>query len=120
MVPAKADLAVARRYIGLVTDRKLAATADQYIAIVLPGRMFKTAFAQRGLAPVMLSRTIGASVTPTSALVPRNLTAAIAASLLACRTPHDEEREGYDHDGERYAQSEQVELAGPRDGLTKE
>jgi hypothetical protein len=37
MVPAKADLAMAPRYIGLVTDRKLAATADHYIAIVLPG-----------------------------------------------------------------------------------
>ena len=30
-------------------------TADQYIAIVLPERMFKTAFRKRGLAPVVLS-----------------------------------------------------------------
>jgi NhaC family Na+:H+ antiporter len=45
-------------------------TADQFIAIVLPGRMFKSAFAQRGLSPLVLSRTIGASGTPTGALVP--------------------------------------------------
>ncbi|MDG4561250.1 MAG: Na+/H+ antiporter NhaC family protein, partial [Candidatus Competibacter sp.] len=43
-------------------------TADQYIAIVLPGRMFKSAFDKRGLAPFVLSRTIAASGTPTSAL----------------------------------------------------
>ena len=30
-------------------------TADQYIAIVLPGRMFKSAFENRGFAPVVLS-----------------------------------------------------------------
>ena len=29
-------------------------TADQYIAVVLPGRMFRNAFAERGLAPVAL------------------------------------------------------------------
>jgi len=34
--------------------------------------MFKRAFAQRGLAPVVLSRAIGASGTPTSALIPWN------------------------------------------------
>jgi Na+:H+ antiporter, NhaC family len=44
-------------------------TADQYIAIVLPARMFKTAFVKRGLAPVVLSRTTGGAATPTSALV---------------------------------------------------
>ena len=34
-------------------------TADQYIAIVLPGRMFKSAFERRGYAPFVLSRTVG-------------------------------------------------------------
>ena len=33
---------------------------DQYIAIVLPGRMFKLEFGRRGLEPRLLSRTIGA------------------------------------------------------------
>ena len=33
--------------------------SDQYIAVVLPGRMFRGAFAERGLAPVVLSRALG-------------------------------------------------------------
>ena len=32
-------------------------TADQYIAIVVPGRMFREAYAERGVAPQLLSRT---------------------------------------------------------------
>jgi NhaC family Na+:H+ antiporter len=62
------------------------ATADQYIAIVLPGRMFKHAFAQRGLAPVTLSRTVGASATPTSALIPWNSCGAYMAATLGVAT----------------------------------
>ncbi len=61
-------------------------TADQYIAIVLPGRMFKAAFAKRGLAPVVLSRTIGASGTPTGALVPWNSCGAYMAATLGVAT----------------------------------
>ena len=61
-------------------------TADQYIAIVLPGRMFKAAFAQRGLAPVVLSRTIGASGTPTGAIVPWNSCGAYMAATLGVAT----------------------------------
>jgi len=62
------------------------ATADQYIAIVLPGRMFKSAFAGRGLAPVVLSRTIGAAGTPSSALVPWNSCGAYMAATLGVPT----------------------------------
>ena len=61
-------------------------TADQYIAIVLPGRMFKRAFEQRGLAPVALSRTVAASGTPTSALVPWNSCGAYMAATLGVAT----------------------------------
>jgi NhaC family Na+:H+ antiporter len=61
-------------------------TADQYIAIVLPGRMFKGAFEKRGLAPVVLSRTIGASGTPTGALVPWNSCGAYMAATLGVAT----------------------------------
>src|SRR5262245_5432228 len=57
-------------------------TADQYIAVVLPGRMFKSAFQQRGLAPLMLSRTIAAAGTPTSALIPWNSCGAYMAGTL--------------------------------------
>ena len=61
-------------------------TADQYIAIVLPGRMFKTAFARRGLAPVVLSRTVGGSATPSSALIPWNSCGAYMAATLGIAT----------------------------------
>lgn len=57
-------------------------TADQYIAIVLPGRMFKGAFDSRGLAPVVLSRAIGDSATVTSALIPWNSCGAFMAATL--------------------------------------
>ncbi len=62
------------------------ATADQYMAIVLPGRMFKDAYAKRGLAPVVLSRTIGAAGTPTSALIPWNSCGAYMAATLGVAT----------------------------------
>jgi len=61
-------------------------TADQCIAIVLPGRMFKTAFARRGLAPVVLSRTVGDTTTPTSALIPWNSCGADMAATLGVGT----------------------------------
>jgi NhaC family Na+:H+ antiporter len=61
-------------------------TADQYIAIVLPGRMFKNAFAGRGLAPVVLSRAVGDSATPTSALIPWNSCGAYMAATLGVAT----------------------------------
>ncbi len=61
-------------------------TADQYMAIVLPARMFKSAFARRGFSPVVLSRTVGASATPTSALVPWNSCGAYMAATLGVAT----------------------------------
>ena len=63
-------------------------TADQYIAIVLPGRMFKSAFVRRGLAPVVLSRAIGDSGTVTSALIPWNSCGAYMAATLGVATVH--------------------------------
>jgi NhaC family Na+:H+ antiporter len=63
-------------------------TADQYIAIVLPGRMFKDAFRARGLAPVVLSRAIGDSGTVTSALIPWNSCGAFMAATLGVATVH--------------------------------
>jgi NhaC family Na+:H+ antiporter len=61
-------------------------TADQYIAIVLPARMFKNAFAKRGFAPVVLSRAVGATATPTSALIPWNSCGAYMAATLGVAT----------------------------------
>jgi NhaC family Na+:H+ antiporter len=61
-------------------------TADQYIAIVLPGRMLKGAFEKRGLAPVVLSRALGDSATVTSALIPWNSCGAFMAAALGVAT----------------------------------
>ena len=61
-------------------------TADQYIAIVLPGRMFKSSFEKRGLAPVVMSRALGDSATVTSALIPWNSCGAYMAATLGVAT----------------------------------
>ncbi|MDM8534977.1 Na+/H+ antiporter NhaC [Clostridiaceae bacterium HSG29] len=45
---------------------------DQYLAIVLPGKMFKEEYAKRGLKPKNLSRVLEDGGTLTSALVPWN------------------------------------------------
>ena len=55
---------------------------DQYLAVVLPGRMFKLEFTRRGLAPRLLSRTLGDSGTVTSPLVPWNSCGAYMSATL--------------------------------------
>lgn len=45
-------------------------SATQYMAIIIPGRMFADEYRRRGLAPVNLSRTVEDAGTMTSALVP--------------------------------------------------
>jgi Na+:H+ antiporter, NhaC family len=45
---------------------------DQYVAVVLPSRIYRSVFRERGLAPRMLSRTVEDTGTVTSALVPWN------------------------------------------------
>ena len=61
-------------------------TSDQYIAIVLPGRMFRMEFARRGLAPENLSRTIEDAGTMTSPLIPWNTCGAFMAATLGVPT----------------------------------
>src|SRR5579862_7995457 len=61
-------------------------TADQYLAVVLPGRMFKRAFGDRRLPPVLLSRSVGASATPSSALIPWNSCGAYMSAKLGVAT----------------------------------
>ncbi|MGJ8693888.1 MAG: Na+/H+ antiporter NhaC [Thalassotalea sp.] len=58
-------------------------TADQYIAIVMPGRMFKEEYQRRGLDPLVLSRTLEDSGTITSPLIPWNTCGAYMFSVLA-------------------------------------
>ena len=63
-------------------------TADQYLSIVVPGRMFKGTFEAKALSPILLSRTVGLSATPTSALVPWNSCGAYMAATLGVATVH--------------------------------
>jgi Na+:H+ antiporter, NhaC family len=60
--------------------------SDQYIAIVLPGRMFRAEFARRNLAPQNLSRCLEDAGTMTSALVPWNTCGAFMAQTLGVPT----------------------------------
>lgn len=56
--------------------------ADQYIAIVVPGRMFREAYAQRGMAPQLLSRTLEDAGTVTSVLIPWNTCGVAQSGVL--------------------------------------
>jgi len=59
-----------------------AIASDQYLAIVIPGKMFKKAFDERGLAPENLSRTLEDSGTVTSVLIPWNTCGAYQSGVL--------------------------------------
>ncbi|WP_394749215.1 Na+/H+ antiporter NhaC [Spongiimicrobium salis] len=56
--------------------------SDQYLALVVPGKMFSKAYKDRGLAPENLSRTLEDSGTVTSALVPWNTCGAYHSGVL--------------------------------------
>jgi len=56
--------------------------SDQYLAIVIPGKMFSEAYKEKGLAPENLSRTLEDSGTVTSVLVPWNTCGAYQSSVL--------------------------------------
>lgn len=56
--------------------------SDQYLAIVIPGKMFKNAFHDKGLAPENLSRTLEDSGTVTSVLIPWNTCGAYQSEVL--------------------------------------
>ncbi|MEM9822058.1 MAG: Na+/H+ antiporter NhaC [Bacteroidota bacterium] len=56
--------------------------SDQYLAIVVPGKMFSKAYADKGLAPENLSRTLEDSGTVTSVLVPWNTCGAYQSGVL--------------------------------------
>ncbi|MBN1767532.1 MAG: Na+/H+ antiporter NhaC [Prolixibacteraceae bacterium] len=60
--------------------------SDQYISIVVPGRMFKDSYAKKGLKPEVLSRTLEDSGTMTSALIPWNTCGATQAKVLGVET----------------------------------
>ena len=61
-------------------------TGDQYISLVLPGRMFKDRFLSAGLHPRMLSRSLEDSGTLTSVLIPWNTCGAYHTTTLGVPT----------------------------------
>ena len=56
--------------------------SDQYLAIVIPGKMFNMAYKDKKLAPENLSRTLEDSGTVTSVLIPWNTCGAYQSSVL--------------------------------------
>ena len=56
--------------------------SDQYLAIVIPGKMFSQAYKDKGLAPENLSRTLEDSGTVTSVLIPWNTCGAYHSGVL--------------------------------------
>ena len=56
--------------------------SDQYLSLVVPGKMFEQAYKDRNLAPENLSRTLEDSGTVTSVLVPWNTCGAYQSGVL--------------------------------------
>lgn len=61
-------------------------TADQYISVVIPGRLFRDAFKRRGVPPRRLSRALEDGGTLTSVLIPWNTCGAYMAGTLGVAT----------------------------------
>lgn len=84
----KALLSVADSIFGLFASTVISClglnvvASDQYLAIVIPGKMFKQAYEDKGLAPENLSRTLEDSGTVTSVLVPWNSCGAYQSGVL--------------------------------------
>ncbi len=57
-------------------------TGEQYLSLVVPGRMFKDAYAERGIHPKVLSRALEGSGTVTSPLIPWNTCGAFMWTTL--------------------------------------
>lgn len=84
----KALLSVATTVFGLFASTVIsclglnAIASDQYLALVIPGKMFKKAYEDAGLAPENLSRTLEDSGTVTSVLIPWNTCGAYQSGVL--------------------------------------
>ncbi len=57
-------------------------TSDQYISIVVPGKMYADIYKEKGLKPEVLSRTLEDSGTVTSVLIPWNTCGATQSAVL--------------------------------------
>ncbi|MBN1118220.1 MAG: Na+/H+ antiporter NhaC [Bacteroidales bacterium] len=60
--------------------------SDQYLAIVIPGKMFAESYKERGLKPEVLSRTLEDGGTITSVLIPWNTCGATQSKVLGVST----------------------------------
>ena len=60
--------------------------ADQYISIILSGRLFRDLYADRGLEPRLLSRSVEDSATVCSVLIPWNSCGMTQATVLGVST----------------------------------
>ncbi len=60
--------------------------ADQFIAVAIPGRMYKDAYGEKNLSRLNLSRTLEDSATLTSALIPWNTCGAYMSATLGVAT----------------------------------
>jgi NhaC family Na+:H+ antiporter len=60
--------------------------ADQFMALALPGRMYRDAYEEYGLSRLNLSRTLEDSATLTSALIPWNTCGAYMSATLGILT----------------------------------
>lgn len=84
----KALLSIATTVFGLFASTVVSClglniiASDQYLALVIPGKMFKKAYQDRGLAPENLSRTLEDSGTVTSVLIPWNTCGAYQSGVL--------------------------------------
>jgi len=85
---AKSILSIAKGTFGLIAATIFTcigtnlAVADQYLAIVIPGSMYKDAFIKQGLSPKNLSRALEDSATITSPLIPWNTCGAYMSATL--------------------------------------
>ena len=77
---------------GLVTTASLSTilfnivAAEQYVTLILSGKMYADAFKKRKLAPELLSRTLEDSGTVTSVLIPWNSCGATQSTVLGVAT----------------------------------
>jgi len=89
---SKALLSMFHTVFGLFASTVLSCLAinitasDQYLALVIPGKMYKKAFEEKGLHPVNLSRSLEDSGTVTSVLVPWNTCGAYNSGVLGVAT----------------------------------
>lgn len=89
---SKALLKLANSIFGLFASTVASCVAinltasDQYLSIVVPGKMFAKAYKDKGLAPENLSRTLEDSGTVTSVLIPWNTCGAYHSGVLGIDT----------------------------------